>query len=379
MKTIHTLLFLAPTLGLATQPQAQQAQQTSPGLVRIQPFASQQTPFDAEAWRTKLAAVDLDQREQDFAAMAQRLRRDPEARAEVEKWAREGDSELAWTARLLLRESEGRGQVGLGGAFAGPRGQLFQIPDLGLGGGSGLDAWLQDFDPNVPDDFFLAPNAPRVPPSSQGGANSKSQSFEMRSGPDGVHVTILEDENGNTDKKEYTAESMDKLLEEHPELADRLGGQALWLTPGMRATTKGDHALQFFFGDPDHARALGTPAPRTDVLGVTVRALPKGEAKMHGLAEGVGLVVERVEPRSVAEALGIQRGHVLVEMNEHELHAAQDITDQLCARAADGEIRVKLIDRWGQNRTRTWTPEPKDAGQAAPSKDEAKKPELRKI
>jgi hypothetical protein len=369
MKPIHSLLILAPTLGLAAQPLAQ----TSPGLVRIQPLAPQHSePFEAEAWRAKLGAVDLDQREQDFASMAHRLRHDRAARAEVERWAREGDSELAWTARLLLRETEGRGQVGLGGAFAGPQGHWLQIPDP-LHGGAGFDAWLQDFDPNIHDDFFLAPNAPRVP-QSQGNATSKSRSFEMRSGPDGVHVTVLEDENGNTDKKEYTAESLEKLLAEHPELADDLGGEALGLTPGARIATDG-HALRFFFSDPGSARAFGNPTPRTDVLGVTVRALPKGEAKAQGLAEGVGLVVERVEPRSIAEALGIQRGHVLVEMNEHELHAAQDITDQLCARQADGEIRVKLIDRWGQTRTRTWKAEPKDV---APQ-GEAKKPELRKI
>ncbi|MCC6407699.1 MAG: PDZ domain-containing protein [Planctomycetes bacterium] len=377
MNHLHALFLLTPVLGLSLQPTSQQpnAQQPEPpGLIRIQPLQAEREPFSADAWRSKLSSADLDRREQDFAALAQRLRLDPIARAEVEQWAREGDGELAWTARLLLREAEGRGRGGLGG----PHSLWLQMPD-GLSGGfggldsgfGGLDLWMQDLEPLLGRDPLLGvPGTPPLGlgPGAQGGASSQAQSFQLRSGPDGVHVTTVEEHDGNREEKEYTAESMDELLEQHPELRDKLGPNALLGSPD-RSSAPG---LQLRLGD----RAAAAPTLRTDVLGVTVRPLPKHEAKAMGLDEGLGLVVERVEAHSLAAALGIQRGHVLVGMNGHELRAAQDITDQLCARQADGEIRVELIDRWGQRRARTWKPEAESAPAPKPSVSE---PGLRKI
>ncbi|MBI5434524.1 MAG: PDZ domain-containing protein [Planctomycetes bacterium] len=372
MNHLHALFFLTPVLGLSLQPTAQppSAQQPdAPGLIRIQPLQAELEPFSADVWRSKLSTADLDRREQDFAALAQRLRLDPIARAEVEQWAREGDGELAWTARLLLREAEGRGRAGVGG----PHALWLQMPDGrgGVDGGlDGLDLWMQELEPLLGRDPLLGlPSAPPLAlgPGAQGGSSSRAQSFQLRSGPDGVRVTVVEEHDGNRDEKEYSAESMDKLFEEHPELRDKLDANA----PQRSTDRLGFPGLHLRLGD----RAAG-PEMRTDVLGVTVRPLPKHEAKAMGLDLGLGLVVERVEAQSLAAALGIQRGHVLVGMNGHELRAAQDITDQLCARQADGEIRVELIDRWGQRRARTWKPEATAAPAPKPSGAE---PELRKI
>ncbi len=355
---------------------ASTTQVSTSGLVRVAPTSAQSAgDFKVDEWRAKLGSADLDQRERDFDALVERAKRDSSVRAEIDKWAREGDTELAWTARLLLRDVDRRGAIGpralLGPGFPGG-----QFPGAG-----GADPWQQFFDGmdrDFPNFFFGDPQSGLsiVPPS--GGStqsHSSSQSFQMNSGPDGVTVTITEDENGEQKKHEYKAESIDKLLQEHPELRDKIGVQGFG---GGLSLGTDPLRLRVFGGASDDPfdRQSSTP-PRTDVLGVTVRTLPTSEAKQYGLETGTGLVVERVERGSIAAALGIQRGHVLVEMNGRKLAAAKDITDELCQRPKDGEIKVELIDRWGQHRTRTWQPDnskPEDAG-----KPQAPPTELRKI
>ncbi|MCK6446368.1 MAG: PDZ domain-containing protein [Planctomycetes bacterium] len=367
MNHLHALLLLAPLIGAGVAPTVFTVQSDGPRLVRISPQRPADSPdvgaFDAEAWRAKLSAPDLDRREQDFDALARLVRLDPAAREAVERWAREGDGELAWTARLLLRANGTNPLFGAGS----PHSLLLQLPDGAWGAAPGLggnrELWLQDLEPLLGDDFWLTPSAPTPP--SIAGSTKRAESFELRSGPDGVHVTVEEETDGKTEKKEYSAATLEELYEQHPELRERVQAREF---PRIGGAFGGLGRLS---GD---ARA-----PRTDVLGVTVRPLPKSEAAEFGLEEGLGLYVERVEPRSIAAALGIQRGHVLIRLNDRELHAAQDITEQLCARQADGEVRVELIDRWGQKRSRTWQPEAADSPEpAAPGATGAVR-ELRKI
>lgn len=357
MNHLQALLILAPALGLSLAPLAPQSQ--SPGLIRILPRPAESAQFDAESWRARLTASDLDRREQDFALLTALVRRDAGARAEVERWAREGDSELAWTARLILRESDPLARSRGGGGLT----PWLQLPELDLDAlrdwRGGPEIWLHELQPLWEQDLLLPPGGATAP---SGGATSQAQKFELRSGPDGVKVTVEDQKDGNVEKKEYEAATLDELLDQHPELRERLGAQGL----GGRGPRG---FLDLRLGQAPAA------APRTDVLGVTVRPLPKDEARSLGLEEGIGLVVERIEPRSIAAALGIQRGHVLTRMNDRDLRQASDITDELCARAVDGEVRVELIDRWGQRRTRTWKPDDRPA--AAPP---ASRPtELRKI
>lgn len=367
MNHLQALLLLAPVIGIGIAPSAGPAQSDGSRLVRIFPQRPAEAPdagaFDAEAWRLKLSATDLDRREQDFDALARRMRGDPAAREEVERWAREGDGELAWTARLLLRANGANPLFGTGS----PHSLLLQLPDGAWGSAPGLggerELWLQELEPLLGDDFWLAPTVP-TPPS--GSASTKrAESFQLRSGPDGVHVTVEEETNGKTEKKEYSAATLEELYEQHPELRERVQARDF---PRIGGALGG---LGSF--------AIEPKAPRTDVLGVTVRPLPKSEGAALGLDEGLGLYVERVEPRSIAAALGIQRGHVLIRLNDRELHAAQDITEELCARPADGEVRVELLDRWGQKRSRTWQPEATDTPQPASPGANGAPRELRKI
>lgn len=372
MNKLHLCLMLSPVL-LAGAGAVLAAPQGT-GLVRVPAQLDAESQgkrvgFCADEWRTKITSPDLDQREQDFAALLEAARRDPDVRAEVQSWARGSDDELAWTARLLLRELESNPRFGRTATLWMPdAGDPFWFDavagDLGFGSGS-LFAAPQ---PGAAGTFALPGGRALAVPSQPGaGLQSSQRQFSLESGPDGVVCKVIEEENGERKEREYKAESIEKLLQDHPELGAQIG-----VVPGL-----GGSPLQFPGGAlnlrlfPNGMRGqLAAPdadGPRTDILGVYVHPLAAGEAKQYALEDGVGLVVERRQPGSIAEALGIQRGHVLIEMNGKKLHSSEDITAELRARDPNAGIQIELIDRWGQHRTRTWKPEPESNGGAVPA------------
>jgi serine protease Do len=96
---------------------------------------------------------------------------------------------------------------------------------------------------------------------------------------------------------------------------------------------------------------------RTDVLGVVVVPLVSEESQAFALEPGLGLRIERVEPGTIAHQLGLQRGQVLVEIDQTPIRTRDDISRKIKERAADGALEVIVVDRWGQRRTRTWKPD----------------------
>jgi len=205
---------------------------------------------------------------------------------------------------------------------------------------------FEDFDRPLPG-FGPRTGAP-VPPTPPGGSGlttrSESESLSLESGPDGVKCKITRTENGQTTTEEYSAKSIDELLEQHPELRGKVGG----------GSARG--GAQVRQGWPLDLQRELAPEVRTDILGVAIVPLPAEEATALGLEPGVGLRIERVEPGTIAQQLGLQRGHVLVEMNGKPLRSRDDVSRELQAREASGPIEVIVIDRWGQRRTRSWKP-----------------------
>jgi len=342
LNALVSLVLGGATLGASFQPLplASQGQ-----LVRVQPAASA-TEADIEAWKQKLAAPDLDLREQSFDALVNAARRDESLRAALETWARdEARGELAWTARLALRELGPRNDPwqGLRGRrgvfFLDPFEQDFDFDEL-------RRQMFEDFDRPFPG-FGPRTGAP-VPPTPPGGSGmttrSESESLSLESGPDGVKCKITRTENGQTTTEEYSAKSIDELLEQHPELRGKVGG----------GSARG--GAQVRQGWPLDLQRELAPEVRTDILGVAIVPLPAEEATALGLEPGVGLRIERVEPGTIAQQLGLQRGHVLVEMNGKPLRSRDDVSRELQAREASGPIEVIVIDRWGQRRTRSWKP-----------------------
>jgi hypothetical protein len=324
-----------PPLALGSAPQGQ--------LVRVEPREAASS-VQIEEWKQKLSSKDLDLREQAFGSVVGAARRDRALREALEAWARdESAGELAWTARLALREA--RSQDETQGMPRGRRGVFFFEP------------FEQDFDfdelrrqmfEDMDRGWRGFGGAAPVPQPPSGGMQSQSESVTLESGPDGVKCKVMRTENGQTTTEEYSAKSIDLLLEAHPELRGKIGG-------GSRAPGAAPQRQGWPIEPPQTTR--GAPAIRTDILGVAIVPLAAEEATALGLEPGVGLRVERVEPGTIAQQLGLQRGHVLVEMNGKPLRNRDDIRSELRARTGDSSLEVILIDRWGQRRSRSWKPE----------------------
>ncbi len=87
--------------------------------------------------------------------------------------------------------------------------------------------------------------------------------------------------------------------------------------------------------------------PESTGLGVRVRALDANEKSERALEHGV--LIESVEPGSLAANAGLQAGDVLLEFNGTTLHSAQDLKTAL-SDAGDRESVAARIDREGNSR-----------------------------
>lgn len=350
MNTSGWTILAAPCVALAA------LTATSQQLQRVQDDASArrvaaQDQDDASTWRDRLASADLSAREADFEALVARAAEDKGARARLEEWANDYDHrEFAWTCRLALREVKAReqsqGAPGLGGdpfealrqrMFSGqfgadPFGGMIAIDPFGQGFG-GLQDWSMPFD---------------FQPGS--GAQSQGESFTFEMGPDGVKARVKKNDNGQESEEEYSAKSLDELLQAHPELGRHLGRGDNNL-PGLR---------MFQFGGRDKPLALrgfARPVP-TDKLGVYVA---------EDAAAGEGIKIAGVQPGSLADELGLQPGQVLLSLNGRELKTRDDFSKVLRERAADQGIEVRVKETDGSTITRSWSPPaPSEHGAAHP-------------
>ena len=102
--TILLASVAALCLCAATSPGSQQLQKRTPqgsqGLARVE--TNTDGAFDAEQWKQKLGANDLDQRERDFDELVLRAERAPAARDALRSWSHSDQRELAWSARMAL-------------------------------------------------------------------------------------------------------------------------------------------------------------------------------------------------------------------------------------------------------------------------------------
>lgn len=344
MKSVWIACLLAPWIlpSVAVQPAAPNAL-AQDRLMRVAP-PPPMSEQDRTAWRDRLTAADLEQREQSFDALIEAAGRDAALRALLEEWSLDSvDTNLAWTARLALRELRGLAQRGT------PlrRGFFF---------GDGLDPFADS--QRLLDEMMrgMEPwgNRGGLPPSAGGSTTSSAESFSLESGPDGVKCKVTTQEDGREVTEEYSAKSIDELLEAHPELGAKIGARTFdpfggAFPPGLSLRLGSPRAAQ-------PATPFQTFQVRTDVLGVVVEPLSAEDGQKFGLEAGVGLRIERVEPGTIAHQLGLQRGHVLFEINGTTIHSRDDISNEIRKRGSDGALDVVVIDRWGQKRTRTWKP-----------------------
>jgi len=332
-------------------------------------LGGEEAPFEADTWLLRLTEADLDRREAHFEEVVQLARHSDAAQAWLEERAADpADPELAWTARLALREVERSGRFGLHGFFGGPggpHGWHVQPPNGGM--------W-QRLEELLEDDSFrlhLGPHGLRAPtpggPAAPGTGSHQRSEVSIQMDDDGVSVVVTEEVDGEETRREYTADSMAELLEAHPELRDELGAGAGWLggSPGHQGGLRfhfGDRdggAFEWLpFGSQDRSRMHRGAAPsiRTDILGVYLGAVEDARRARLGLAEDEALLVIGTAPGTIASVLGIASGAVLVEIDGERIDDRDAISRVLSRRPADGELTVVWFDARDREQRGTWRP-----------------------
>jgi len=322
--------------------------------------------FDRQAWSELLQVADLEQREHHLDDLLSRARIDPQARLYLEELARAQDgSELAWTARLALREL-GRARFAVGGPWSGGLGLGLD----GLLGGDPFEEMMRQMLDEGGAGLHLHPPGfgPGTGTSGATGSgatapSSSTKRVQVQQGADGVRIEISEQIDGKSSTKTYEGPDMQHILSANPELREELGG--LELDPG------GVGRFSFDLGTPWLERRLErlwgsrgapdlppTPLGRTrplstDKLGVIVHPLAAERARELGLEEQ-GLYVERTAPGTYAQLLGVGPGDVLLELNGRPLRELDDIGALMSARSPDEDLTLSWIDQLGQHHRQTW-------------------------
>ncbi len=344
----------------------------SHGLQRVNEDAPR---FDRQAWEERLGAQDLDERERAFDDMVDRATADDVARDALRKWSEDtAQPDLAWTARLALREVDRRPAARMRpaqpfgkGGMKDLRGRFQELEDRFGGLDSMFGDLQEELDRMFPSQGF--PGAPQTGLAPQGGTRHESQSFRMQSGPDGVTIEVDEDVNGQKTTRTYKGSTLEEVLEANPELKDRIGAGARGFFPG-NAMPRG---FSFGFGpqggrapqtlqvpDDDRwdapAKPLGAEPEktRTDILGVQYTKPASTVREQRNLEDGVGLEVQRTEPGTIASALGVQPGDVLVALNGRALKDRDDVVAVLRDRKAGEAVKLELVDGKGRHHTLTW-------------------------
>ena len=369
--------------GALAQATPSQSQNTGRVLIRVAPASADEPElglhvggffepgeeFSADHWLYKLTDGDLAQRELNFEAMVRLARRSDEARAWLEeRIADTADPELAWTARLALREA-GAKQRFFMRSHPGHQGSQRNSPqpsslrNLLQGGGIDLHFGLGQ------EGLFQG--------SQPQGTRSvlERHGVTLESNPDGVKMTVTQTIDGEEQSTLYEAESLEALYQAHPELRDKAGaGHLFQLRFGDASFELNGSGLEQLFSDdgfglfgrlaPTTPTARGargaTPPPSvpTDILGVYVGEPSAELAEQLGLEPGRGLVVHRTEPGTIAGLLGISHGDVLLSINGVEMDGNSRISEILAARSADGELTLVWLDPRGEQQRRTWVPAP---------------------
>lgn len=325
---------------LALAPKAQDGSSETP-LQRVEP--TQPAPgqeLRADEWKHLLGESDLDRREAEYDRLVERALDDPEVLDELRERAR-GSDDLAWTARLALREVELRRSPFAGWWEPGDLDGFLSdaLPPLRRSG-SGMIRGLEDRLNRLLEDHGKSRSVQR------------SESYRIESTPDGVRVEVREKKDGKEEVKTYEGKSLEELYAQYPDLRGQLGladPKDGGLGPELEALR--DTLRESF---PGLTTRIGQVP--VDRLGVLMREPGQWSASVDGVEPGTGLYVERVFPGTLAEALGLRSGDILLSLNGKTLRNAADVRSVLQSRKPDGAVHARVIDRRGRQRELAWTP-----------------------
>lgn len=286
----------------------------------------------------------------------------------------EADAEVQWRARRLVRQIE-RGDTG------GLDRRVAQEPEPRRPGLEPFDrtdvqdrfdqlfrSLERDFGMDIPRsrffdaDFFkdlddqMQELRQRMQALQQGGVAS-GQSMSMQMGPDGVRVEIKrKNAQGEDETKVYEAPDVETFKQKYPGVLEQNGlGMRFWSGPlgGFRQLDPlpPGRGGQPWTPWPDRSETDLEPAPMVAPppgkrLGVVVRPEIPAELRGYlGLEDGLGLMVDEVQPDMLAQRLGIERGDIVLQIGTQAIRGTADVQQALGDIAPGDKVEVKLLRR----------------------------------
>jgi len=318
MTTIHALIGLG-LLALVPQQQQEVLQPVQPQAPRAQSF---EQVFQASEWRERLSQRDLNAREQSYAELLELARKDARIADEVRAWSR-GQDELAWSARLLLRELDRRGA----------RGALRTFRTDGWGDMQermhermqDLQQRMERLREEVERDFGRAFEREGPMPRQQ-------RQVETRQDSNGARVEVrTRTGDGPEDVKVYEGRTLDEIYQAHPELEAENALKDQLAPPSRMPMVPDRRVLQ----------PVQQPMQQRSVLGVMCQ--PK---------DG-GLQIEEVVDGSIAAQVGLRAGDVLLELNGTPVPSREEVARVLQDRRPGEDLVIVIQDANGKRRTLT--------------------------
>jgi hypothetical protein len=323
-----------------------------------------------------------------------------------------GDAEVQWRARRLLRAIE-RGDSGLVERSREPVLQRDPASPRDASPLRGDDAgelrrrfesmferFEREFGLDIPRAGFFGDGFFKDLEEQLQHARGQSQGMTMQIGPDGaVRVEIQERaEDGSTSNKVYEAPSLREFQEQYPGVLRQGGigglgfGMAPWtgadpfsgrFGPMVRGFDPRDATRQVVpFGraptPPDAPRATDAAPPADRRLGVLVKDVPEAVREYLELPAGEGLMVESVEPGTLAQRLGLAAGDIVVAIGAHRVGSPADVAAALGGIAAGDPVVVEFVRR-GRTEQREAkkpdaAPEQKDGPKSGPKTESSESP-----
>ncbi|MEW6743316.1 MAG: PDZ domain-containing protein [Planctomycetota bacterium] len=199
--------------------------------------------------------------------------------------------------------------------------------------------------------FFVQPLGP-------GGRADITVSRADERGEASLHLIVGEDGKVRAEVKRdgeeqvIEADSVEAFRREHAAILEEFGVSGFGLQSESEPSSPS--VVQPPQGPSPGLRRLGPLEPRAldsrGRLGVTVQAVPEVLAHHLRLEVGAGLLVEGVQPGSLAENVGVRRFDVLLSVNGRPIHSPEDVATALEGLAEGSPVEVKVI-REGEERT----------------------------
>ena len=191
------------------------------------------------------------------------------------------------------------------------------------------------------------------------GSSSSQESASLSIRPHGVRVEVEETIDGETTSQIYEAESLEELLETYPELRNKIHTSSSLPGTGDPFGSLGignwpnlDHAFPWRLQN-----GHSTARPRLDVLGVRMIEPASRQDEYPDVAPELGLQVVEVLRGSLAEAVGIRPGDLVLTIGETPIQSAADARRALATQSLEREIEIQCARPDGSRKIRRWVPD----------------------